>query len=86
MELRAGTVVQLCREASVQFGGDREIWMTLVSVDPKPTYAGWIWLTGYVLSRDGKATGKREVFVRRAGVRVIGAAPAWAATAGARRS
>ncbi|MET8233545.1 hypothetical protein ABZS77_23035 [Micromonospora sp. NPDC005298] len=44
----------------------------LVSVDPRPTYHGWVWLVGYVLDDKGLAVDKREVYVRRAGLEVLG--------------
>lgn len=55
--------------ASVQFAGDRALTFRVVSVCDQPTYAGWIWLTGYVLNRRGQATGKREIYVQLAGLR-----------------
>lgn len=67
---RPGDVVLIGRECSVQFAGDRRLILRVVSVDPRPTYDGWIWLTGYVLNKRGEATAKREVFVMKAGLRV----------------
>jgi hypothetical protein len=67
--LRAGDVLLLGKEASVQFAGDRVLMLRLMSVDRNPTYQGWVWLTGYSLNEDGTATEKREVFVQLAGVR-----------------
>ncbi|MEW2378824.1 hypothetical protein AB0883_22365 [Micromonospora sp. NPDC047812] len=55
--------------ASVQFAGDRALTFRVVSVCDQPTYAGWIWLTGYVLNRRGEATDKREIYVQLAGLR-----------------
>ncbi|SCG53052.1 hypothetical protein GA0070619_2853 [Micromonospora zamorensis] len=55
--------------ASVQFAGDRALTLRVVSVCDRPTYQGWVWLTGYVLNRRGNATAKREVYVQLAGLR-----------------
>ncbi|MEH1101919.1 hypothetical protein [Micromonospora sp. CPCC 205561] len=55
--------------ASVQFAGERALTFRVVSVCGQPTYAGWIWLTGYVLNRRGEATAKREIYVQLAGLR-----------------
>ena len=55
--------------ANVQFGGDRGFLFRVIGVCPKPTYWGWLWLTGYVLGAQGEATEKREIFVRRDGLR-----------------
>ena len=49
----------------MQFAGDRALRLRLVSVDPRPTYHGWVWLTGYVLNDKGLAVDKREVFVQQ---------------------
>ncbi|MCG5437409.1 hypothetical protein PSH25_001317 [Micromonospora sp. PSH25] len=37
--------------ASVQFVGDRALTFRVVSVCDRPTYEGWVWLTGHVLNR-----------------------------------
>ncbi len=67
---KPGDVLLIGAECSVQFAGDRALRLRLVNVDPRPAYHGWIWLTGYVLNKRGEATGKREVYVQRAGIRV----------------
>ncbi|MGC4805951.1 hypothetical protein [Micromonospora sp. DT233] len=54
--------------ASVQFAGDRALTFRVVSVPDRPTYQGWIWLTGYVLDHRGLATDKREIYVQLAGL------------------
>ena len=57
--------------ASVQFGGDRALWLRVVSVCDKPTYHGWVWLTGYSIDLGtGKALARREVFVQIAGLQI----------------
>jgi hypothetical protein len=33
------------------------------------TYAGWVWLKGYVLNRNGEAVEQREIFVQIAGLK-----------------
>ncbi|MCZ7377309.1 hypothetical protein O3438_20605 [Micromonospora sp. WMMC250] len=66
----------------MQFSGNRSLIFRVIKVCDRPTYEGWIWLTGYSLDRAGKAVDRREVFVQRAGLRVIvpAAAPATART------
>ncbi|GAA2190722.1 hypothetical protein [Micromonospora lupini] len=55
--------------ASVQFGGDRALWLRVTSVCDKPTYHGWVWLTGYSIDlATGRALTRREVFVEIAGL------------------
>ena len=74
-ELKPGDLLLIDAACSVQFAGDRALRLRLVSVDPRPTYHGWVWLTGYAVDDRGLAVAKREVFVQRAGVRVLIAAP-----------
>jgi hypothetical protein len=66
---QTGDLVKIGAAASVQFAGDRALLMRVTSVNKKPTYQGWVWLTGYVLNDAGEATAKREVFVQMAGLR-----------------
>ncbi|MBM0234564.1 hypothetical protein JNW91_23700 [Micromonospora sp. STR1_7] len=75
-ELKPGDLLLIGGSCSVQFAGDRALRLRLVSVDPRPTYHGWVWLVGYVLNDKGVAVDKREVYVQRAGVRTLRAAPA----------
>ncbi|WP_433126954.1 hypothetical protein ACQPWW_29205 [Micromonospora sp. CA-240977] len=74
-EWKPGDLLLIDEACSVQFAGERALRLRLVSVDPRPTYHGWVWLTGYVLDGKGLAVDKREVFVRQAGVRLLPAAP-----------
>jgi hypothetical protein len=46
--LRAGELVYVGASASVQFAGDRSVMLRVIRVHDRPTYAGWIWLDGYV--------------------------------------
>ncbi|MFF0120880.1 hypothetical protein ACWD8I_27750 [Micromonospora arida] len=73
-DLKPGDLLQIGEACSVQFAGDRALRLRLVSVDARPTYHGWVWLTGYVLNDKGRAVDKREVFVQQAGVRLLRAA------------
>ena len=66
---RPGDTVIVGAAASVQFARDRGLVLRVIRVDDRMTYRGWVWLTGFVLARDGTATEKREIFVRRAGLR-----------------
>lgn len=64
-----GDLLVIDGRASVQFAGDRALTFRVVSVCDRPTYEGWVWVTGYVLNRRGNATAKREIFVQLAGLR-----------------
>lgn len=70
-DLKPGDLLLIGEACSVQFAGDRALRLRLVSVDPRPTYQGWVWLTGYVLNDKGLAVDRREVFVQQAGVRML---------------
>ncbi|MFG1841883.1 hypothetical protein ACGFH8_26050 [Micromonospora sp. NPDC049175] len=74
-EWKPGDLLLIGGACSVQFSGERALRLRLVSVDPRPTYHGWVWLTGYVLNGKGLAVDRREVFVQQAGVRLLPAAP-----------
>ncbi|MFG1776587.1 hypothetical protein ACGFIG_09180 [Micromonospora sp. NPDC049048] len=76
MILQPGMVLHIGEACSVQFAGTRALRLRLVSVGDRPTYPGWVWLTGYVLDARGEATAKRELYVQRAGLRVVSAPPA----------
>ena len=65
---RAGDLVKLTAVASVQFAGACTAWFRIIRIDPRPTYAGWIWLIGYTIDAQGKAIERREVFVQIAGL------------------
>ncbi|WP_306416104.1 hypothetical protein [Micromonospora okii] len=57
--------------ASVQFAGDRALWLRVTSVGDKPTYFGWVWLTGYSIDlATGNALARREVFVQIVGLQI----------------
>lgn len=74
-----GTVVLVGTACSVQFTGNRELRVRVVSVNDRANYPGWIWLTGYVLGPKGQAVDKRELYVQAAGLKVLqlpAAAPA----------
>lgn len=64
-----GDLLRIDGHASVQFAGDRALTFRVVSVCDRPTYTGWVWLTGYVVSPRGNATAKREIYVQLAGLR-----------------
>ncbi|WFE95933.1 hypothetical protein [Micromonospora sp. WMMD987] len=66
-----GDLVLIDHRASVQFAGERALWLRVTSVDDRPTYDGWVWLTGYSINQaTGEAMARREVFVQIAGLRV----------------
>ncbi|WP_416903311.1 hypothetical protein [Micromonospora echinospora] len=69
MRLLPGDLLRIDGCASVQFGEGRALTLRVVAVHhDRPTFDGWIWLTGYVLDTDGMATAKRELFVQPAGL------------------
>ncbi|MFY1653544.1 hypothetical protein ACN27J_21980 [Solwaraspora sp. WMMB762] len=70
-EPNAGDVLLIGQEASMQFAGNRRIRFRVISVDRKPTYDGWIWLTGYVIDERGYAAERREIFVQRDGLYLL---------------
>ncbi|MEV1145271.1 hypothetical protein [Micromonospora sp. NPDC049799] len=77
---RPGDLLRIDGRASVQFAGSRALTFRVVAASEQPTYAGWIWLTGYVLDRSGRATARREVYVQLAGLRPASGEPARRAT------
>ncbi|MFI6230830.1 hypothetical protein ACIBCR_26375 [Micromonospora echinospora] len=69
MRLIPGHLLRIDGCASVQFGEGRALTLRVVAVrHDRPTFDGWIWLTGYVLDAAGLATAKRELFVQPAGL------------------
>ncbi|MDG4764403.1 hypothetical protein O7632_09845 [Solwaraspora sp. WMMD406] len=71
MDLKVGDVLRIGAAASVQFAGDRALIFRVTAIRKEQTYIGWCWLAGYVLDSTGSAVERREVFVRRAGLRRI---------------
>ncbi|MFG1830080.1 hypothetical protein [Micromonospora chersina] len=76
MRPQPGDLLRIDGHASVQFAGDRALTFRVVSVCPKPTYTGWVWLTGYVIDRRGQAIDRREIFVQLAGLHAAISTPA----------
>ncbi|WP_406075513.1 hypothetical protein [Micromonospora sp. NBC_01638] len=68
--MKPGDVVFVGPACSVQFTGDRTLLVRLVSLGEVDPYNGWLWVTGYVLDARGMAKDKRELYVRKAGLRV----------------
>ncbi|MFI0794108.1 hypothetical protein ACH4OY_15680 [Micromonospora rubida] len=66
---KPGDVLEIGGAASVQFAGNRGFRFRVIRVCPKPTYWGWMWVTGYVLDDKGQAEDRREIFVQREGLR-----------------
>nr|WP_236646677.1 hypothetical protein [Micromonospora acroterricola] len=66
-----GDIVLIGAAASVQFAGDRALRLRISAVNLGPTYHGWIWLTGYVLDKRGRAVDRREVYVQAAGIEIL---------------
>ncbi|MFF0149922.1 hypothetical protein [Micromonospora sp. NPDC005203] len=79
MDPKPGDVLHIGSGASVQFGGDRSLIFRVIKVCDRPTYDGWVWLTGYSIDRAGNAVERREIFVQRTGLRLITPATAPAA-------
>jgi hypothetical protein len=73
---KPGDVLHVGNDASVQFSGDRSLLFRVIKVCDRPTYEGWVWLTGYAIDRAGNAVDRREIYVQRAGLRLINAASA----------
>ncbi|MDG4805477.1 hypothetical protein O7634_01715 [Micromonospora sp. WMMD1120] len=66
--MTAGDLVHLTTAASVQFL--RPIVVRVIRELPeRHTYDGWVWIEGYQLNAAGDAVARRELYVRRAGVR-----------------
>ncbi|MGC4771636.1 hypothetical protein ACLQ25_22055 [Micromonospora sp. DT44] len=66
--MKAGDVIHLTTAASVQFL--RPIVVRVIRELPeRHTYDGWVWVEGYQLNAAGDAVARRELYVRRAGVR-----------------
>ncbi|GAB3853974.1 hypothetical protein GCM10029963_46200 [Micromonospora andamanensis] len=70
---RSGDVLHVTRAASVQFL--RPILFRVIRVLDRPTYDGWLWLEGYELNAAGDAVNRRSIFVQRAGLQQVEAAP-----------
>ncbi|MEU0550104.1 hypothetical protein [Micromonospora sp. NPDC005979] len=67
--MKAGDVIHLTTAASVQFL--RPIVVRVIRELPEwHTYDGWVWIEGYQLNAAGDAVARRELYVRRAGVRM----------------
>ncbi|WP_422739896.1 hypothetical protein ACN263_12130 [Micromonospora sp. WMMD729] len=59
--------------ASVQFSGERALWLRVTSICDKPTYPGWVWLTGYSIDLGtGEALARREIFAQISGLKIQG--------------
>ncbi|MEU5551633.1 MULTISPECIES: hypothetical protein [unclassified Micromonospora] len=74
MHPRSGDVLHVTRAASVQFRS-KPIQFRVIRVLDRPTYDGWLWLEGYELNAAGDAVNRRSIFVQRAGLEQIQAAP-----------
>ncbi|MDT0533245.1 hypothetical protein RM555_30075 [Micromonospora sp. DSM 115977] len=68
--MKPGDVLHLTRAASPQFA--RPIFFRLIKVRVHLyTYDGWTWLDGYQLDEKGDASGRREVYVLKAGIKLL---------------
>ncbi|MDG4793747.1 hypothetical protein [Micromonospora sp. WMMD1082] len=72
-QLGAGDLLRLGQAASVQFR--RPILFRLIRELDWTTYDGWVWLDGYQLDSQGQAVARRSLFVQRAGITLVRAAP-----------
>jgi len=66
---RAGDILHVTREASVQFA--TPIFFRVIRVHDWPTYDGWLWLDGYQLNAAGDAVERRSIFVQISGLRAV---------------
>lgn len=69
MTPRAGDILHVTREASVQFA--TPIFFRVIRVHDWPTYDGWLWLDGYQLNAAGDAVERRSIFVQNGGLRAV---------------
>ena len=69
MTPRAGDILHVTREASVQFL--TPIFFRVIRVHDWPTYDGWLWLDGYQLNAAGDAVERRSIFVQDGGLRAV---------------
>ncbi|MEU7998598.1 hypothetical protein AB0B83_25160 [Micromonospora sp. NPDC049060] len=68
--MKPGDVLHLTRAASPQFA--RPIFFRLIKVRKDLyTYDGWTWLDGYQLDEKGDASARREVYVLKAGIKLL---------------
>lgn len=67
MSPQAGDILQVTKEASVQFL--RPMMFRVIRVHDWPTYDGWLWLDGYQLNSAGDAVERRSIFVQHAGLK-----------------
>lgn len=65
---KAGDVVYVCGDASVQFAL-KPFHFRVSHVLEWETYTGWLWLEGYQLDDSQVAVEKRRIFVQAAGLR-----------------
>jgi hypothetical protein len=66
---RSGDVLEVTREASVQFA--TPMLFRVIRVHDWPTYTGWVWLDGYQLNAAGEAVERRSIFVQAGGLRRV---------------
>lgn len=72
--MKTGDLLHLTRAASPQFV--RPILFRLIKVRAEPdTYHGWVWMEGYQLDARGNAVVRRDLYVRKAGVRLLRCVP-----------
>jgi hypothetical protein len=73
---RSGETVYVGAAASVQFAGERALYLRITKVhDDWHTYDGWAWISGYVLDQRGQAIEQRTLYVRHEGLRLVQPAP-----------
>ena len=63
---RAGDVIRVTKDASVQF--IHPLLFRVIRVHDWPTYDGWAWLDGYELNAAGDAVERRSIFVQVKGL------------------
>lgn len=73
MTPRAGDILHVTREASVQFV--TPMMFRVIRIIDWPTYDGWLWLDGYQLNSVGDAVERRSIFVQRDGLSAVRATP-----------
>lgn len=68
---RAGEIVHVTGDASVQFAGRRAMYFRVIRIHDWPTYTGYLWLDGYQLNAAGDAVERRSIFVEAAGLSAV---------------
>jgi predicted RNA-binding protein with TRAM domain len=67
--VEVGQIVHVGPSASVQFAGDRRLWLRITRIGA--VHDGMAWVRGYVVLPDGRAVERRDIYVIVDGLRVV---------------